>query len=172
MLVERTVHLKLCDDAEYSEFSSRQVGEYAMQLARAGEVSADESISVARSRLTELTADRLRSSGHEFLTARSAEDDARIGWLWLSPPPDFLGPGHERTHWLSQLTVEEMHRRAGWGRAILKELEPHVRRRGYNAIWLRVFDWNTPARRLYEAQGYCLERKFDLDAHLGKRITS
>jgi ribosomal protein S18 acetylase RimI-like enzyme len=170
-MVAKTVQLAACDDDEYREFSSRQIVEYARQLARAGEVSGEESLATARQRLAELTADRLRSHGHEFFTARAAQDDTRVGWVWLSPPPSFLGAGHERTCWLSQLTVEESQRRRGWGRAILNELERHARNRGHHAIWLRVFDWNVAAQSVYLAQGYGLAQKFETDAHFCKRLT-
>ncbi len=144
-----TVQLTACDDDEYREFSALQLVEYASQIARAGEVSAAESLATARERLVELTTDQLRSRGHDFLVARSTKDDLRVGWVWLSPPPSFLGPEHERTGWLSQLTVEASQRGRGWGRAILTALDQHAQKRGYRAIMLRVFDWNVGARHLY-----------------------
>lgn len=168
----RIVRLSACDDREYVDFASRQVIEYANQLTRAGEATSERSFNTAQELLQDLTLDRLRSVGHDFLVARSAEDAAHVGWVWLSPAPPFLGPGHERTRWLSQLTVEELQRRQGWGRAILDAVEQHELTRGFNAIWLRVFDWNLAARRLYQSQGYQLGCKFSVDAHLYKQLTT
>lgn len=167
----KVVHLVACSDSEYADFARQQVAEYATQLARAGEVPAEAGLSVARERLQDLSGDRLRPLGHEFFVARSAHGSSLVGWVWLSPPPAFLGPAHERTCWLSQLTVEEARRGQGWGRAILTAIEQYERSRGSRAIWLRVFDWNTAARRLYRSQGYELVRKFDVDAHLCKALT-
>lgn len=166
------MQLTACDDSEYREFSSLQLVEYANQLARAGEVSAEDSLAVARERLGDLTDDRLRSGGHEFLVARSSQDDVRVGWVWLSPAPSFLGAGHERTCWLTQLTVEEAERGRGWGRAILDALDRHACHRGHTEIWLRVFDWNVVAQRLYRSHGYDFARKFAVDAHFRKRLTA
>jgi len=146
-----------------------QILEYARQLTLAGEVSPEAGIGVAAERLEDLLADRLRGLGHTFLVARSERDGTRVGWAWMSPAP-FLGPGHERTRWLSQLTVEEACRRQGWGRAILTALERFEMDRGAREIWLRVFDWNVAARRLYESHGYELANQFATDAHLRKRI--
>src|SRR5207247_11121538 len=101
-----------------------------------------------RERLSDLTADRLRPKGHTFFVAESALDGSRIGWTWISPPPLFLGPGHERIYWLSQLTVLESHRRIGWARTILDAIEHHLCALGADERWLRVFNWNVPARRL------------------------
>gem|GEM_PF-2014837 len=166
----RIVHLAPCDDSEYADFASRQVVEYASQLARAGEVPSERSFAVAQERLEGLCADRLRSLGHEFFAARSVPGAARVGWVWLSPPPPFLGPGHERTRWLSQLTVEELQRGQGWGHAILDAVEQYELTRGSQAIWLRVFDWNTIARRLYQSHGYELARQFTVEAHFCKPL--
>ena len=164
------VSLTACNDGEYREFCARQIVEYADQLARAGEVAAQLSLAAAQERLRDLSADRLRSLGHEFLVARSVQDAAVVGWAWLSPGQPFLGPGHERSCWLSQLTVDEAHRRRGWGTAIMDAVGRHATNLGFAAIWLRVFDWNVAAQRLYQSRGYELARKFPTDAHLFKRL--
>src|SRR5262245_48493666 len=107
----RIVHLAECDDGEYADFASRQVVEYASQLARAGEVPSERSFSV-------------RSSN--VVRAR--------------------------------------------GRAILDAVEQYELTRGSQAIWLRVFDWNTVARRLYQSHGYDLARHVTVDAHFCKPL--
>ena len=170
MTAARVARLSPCEDSEYAEFVPLQVLEYARQLVDAGEGAADVSVAIARDRLQDLIADRLRGTGHLFLVARSEHETARIGWVWLSPAPDFLGPGHESTRWLSQLTVEQSYRGQGWGRAILAALEDLEVARGCNELWLRVFAWNLPARRLYESHGYELANQFTSDVHLRKRL--
>lgn len=170
MRSEKFATLSPCDNREYAEFVSLQVTEYARQLALAGEVSPEQSVVAARDRLRDLRADRLRDSGHTIFVARSKHDLVRVGWVWLSPAPDFLGADHSRIRWLSQLTVEESSRGQGWGHAILTALEDLEVARGSEEIWLRVFDWNLAARRLYESHGYELAKQFATDAHLRKRL--
>jgi len=131
-----------CTEIDYAEFATLQLVEYARQLVNAGEVVPADGLVTARERLSDLTADRLRPTGHTFFVAESALDGSRIGWTWISPPPLFLGPGHERIYWLSQLTVLESHRRIGWGRAILDAIEHHLCALGAEELWLRVFNWN------------------------------
>lgn len=164
------VHLIALTEAEYAEFAEEQVLEYANQLVRAGEVDGEHGVATARARLADLLADRLRASAHEFLAAVAAQDGARVGWIWLSPAPEFLGPGHDGARWLSQITVGERHRGRGWGRAILLELERRLVALGVEQLWLRVFDWNVVARRLYESLGFELATQFPTDAHLRKYL--
>jgi ribosomal protein S18 acetylase RimI-like enzyme len=167
----QAVQLIQVTDAEYAELASQQIVEYARQLERAGEVSVGDSLAVSQARLVDLSADRLRAAGHVFFVARSARDASRVGWVWLSPAPGFLGPGHDGSRWLSQITVDEPLRGYGWGRAILVAAERHLAAVGVEQLWLRVFEWNTAARALYDSLGYELVRQFPLDAHLRKQLS-
>jgi ribosomal protein S18 acetylase RimI-like enzyme len=164
------MHLTPVDDAEYAAFAKRQVIDYADQLVRAGDVAASDSQALARERLSALLADELRGAGHLFFVGRSAILKPRIGWVWVSPAPAFLGPNQARSRWLSQLTVEDAVRGHGWGRSLLLATENHLAQMGVEHLWLRVFDWNTDARALYNSQGYELVQRFTNDAHMRKRI--
>jgi len=156
------VSLHPLTDEEYADFVERQVDEYARQNVNAGEWSPDDALARARDALVDLRADRLRGTGHVFLKG-VAEDGMRLGWLWIAPAPDFLGPGRERTRWLSQITVEERLRGQGVGWALLAALHDRLSAERVDELWLRVFDWNTAARRLYGALGYELVRHFATD---------
>ncbi|HEY4105978.1 MAG TPA: GNAT family N-acetyltransferase, partial [Polyangiaceae bacterium] len=130
-----------------------------------------ESLVSARVRLAALLADELRSAGHWFFSARSAIVKPRIGWVWLSPAPAFLGANRPRSRWLSQLTIEDTIRGRGWNRALLNATERYLTGIGVEQLWLRVYDWNVAARSLYEAQGYELIERFANDSHLRKVLS-
>lgn len=147
------------------------MSEYANQLVQAGEVTSENGLVSARERLEDLLADRLRTKGHEFHRAASPPTGVTVGWLWISPAPEFMGAGHATTRWLSQITVNQVFRGLGWGRAILLEAERSLASQGVEQIWLRVFNWNTIARRLYESLAYELVTQFPADAHFRKRLT-
>lgn len=166
----RVVCLQALNDAEYAEFTASQIVEYADQLTRAGEVARESSLMIARALLDDLVSDRLREQGHEFFAGTSIEGAIRVGWIWISPAPSFLGAGHAATRWLSQLTVDAGLRGRGFGRALLVELERHLAARGVEQLWLRVFDWNVAARRLYASLGFEVVSQFPVDAHLRKYL--
>ncbi len=165
------MHLTPVSDTEYAEFAQRQVAEHALTLVRAGEVPEKEGEAAARHVLAALLADELRGQGHSFYVARSRLVRPRIGWVWLSPAPAFLGAHHDRYRWLSQLTIDERVRGRGWNRALLTATERHLSSLGVEQLWLRVFDWNTSARALYDSQGYELVERFAVDAHMRKRLS-
>ncbi|HEU5315511.1 MAG TPA: GNAT family N-acetyltransferase [Chloroflexota bacterium] len=156
-------------DAEYADFAERQVVEYARQLVNAGEWTPDEAPARSREAERDLLEDALRAHGHVFL---KGSDPSRrlIGWLWIAPAPSFLGDNRDRIRWLSQITVDEPLRGQGYGRALLEALHTHLAAQGIRELWLRVFNWNTPARRLYASAGYELVRQFPTDAHMRKRL--
>jgi ribosomal protein S18 acetylase RimI-like enzyme len=72
--------------------------------------------------------------------------------------------------WLAQITVDEALRGRGYGRALLDALHTFLVERGVRELYLRVYDWNTAARRLYARCGHEVVRQFATDAHLRKRL--
>jgi ribosomal protein S18 acetylase RimI-like enzyme len=58
-----------------------------------------------------------------------------------------------RVRWLKQITVQEALRGRSYGRALLAALHERLAAEGIEALYLRVYDWNTAARRLYARCG-------------------
>ena len=101
--------------------------------------------------------------------------DVLIGWLWVSPAPALLeryGVRHlARVRWLSQITVREELRGRGYGQALLEARHERLAAEDVEALYLRVYDWNTAAPRVYTRCAYELVRQFVTDAHLRKDLT-
>jgi ribosomal protein S18 acetylase RimI-like enzyme len=76
-----------------------------------------------------------------------------------------------RVSWLAQITVDEPCRGRGYGRAMLEALHDKLAEEGVAELFLRVYDWNEPARRLYTRCGYEVVAQFPADAHMRKRLT-
>lgn len=55
------------------------------------------------------------------------------------------------------LAVADEARGAGVGRALLRAVQDEARRQGARRITLRVLGHNTPARKLYESEGFVVE---------------
>ena len=162
-------------DAEYGDFAERQVAESARQRVQAGEWMVTDAHQRTRAELADLLADRLRSQGHTFLKGAPAADEALVGWVWVSPGPALLErygvEDPSRARWLSQITVRDELRGQGYGQALLAALHEHLAAEGIEALYLRVYDWNVPARRLYTHCGYEVVRQFATDAHMRKHLT-
>jgi GNAT superfamily N-acetyltransferase len=156
-------------DGEYAAFTRQQVAENARQHLQAGEWTMQEALTRSREELTDLLTDALRAAGHVFLKGTDAHGTP-IGWLWVAPAPEFLGENRERKRWLSQITVEESLRGRGYGGALLVALHGWLAAQGVEELWLRVYDWNEAARRLYARAGYDVMRQFSTDAHLRRSL--
>jgi GNAT superfamily N-acetyltransferase len=161
-------------DAEYADFAEGHVAEAARQRVEAGERTPAEAPERARLEQADLLADRLRSQGHTFLKGCTA-DGGVVGWLWISPAPAFLERygvrDPARARWINQITVRDDLRGRGYGQALLAAIHANLAVQGAEAVYLRVYDWNTAARRLYARCGYEVVRQFATDAHLRKRLT-
>jgi ribosomal protein S18 acetylase RimI-like enzyme len=85
-----------------------------------------------------------------------AEVDGRIvGFIRLGLATELVSNAHVRM--IRGLAVAEEARGLGAGRALLRAAVEEARRQGARRITLRVLGHNTPARRLYESEGFVVE---------------
>ncbi|MFD7299181.1 GNAT family N-acetyltransferase [Streptomyces sp. NPDC059897] len=85
-----------------------------------------------------------------------AELDGRaVGYVRLGLPTPLESTAHVRQ--ILGLTVAEAARRRGVGQALVRGAIELARRQGARRITLRVLGHNTPARKLYEAEGFVVE---------------
>ncbi|WP_405917316.1 GNAT family N-acetyltransferase [Streptomyces sp. NBC_00728] len=78
-----------------------------------------------------------------------------VGYIRLGFPTPLACNAHVRQ--ILGLAVAEEARGAGVGRALLRAVREEARRQGARRITLRVLGHNTPARRLYESEGFVVE---------------
>ena len=85
-----------------------------------------------------------------------AELDRRIvGYIRLGFPSELACNAHVRQ--IRGLAVADEARGKGVGRALVRAAVEEARRRGARRLTLRVLGYNTPARKLYEAEGFVVE---------------
>ncbi|MET8474938.1 GNAT family N-acetyltransferase [Streptomyces sp. NPDC006422] len=85
-----------------------------------------------------------------------AELDGRlVGYVRLGLPTPLESNAHVRQ--IMGLAVSDEARGRGVGRALVRAAVELARRQGARRITLRVLGHNTPARRLYEAEGFVVE---------------
>ncbi|MFF3905163.1 GNAT family N-acetyltransferase [Streptomyces sp. NPDC001848] len=82
-------------------------------------------------------------------------DGTLVGYIRLGFPTSLACNSHVRQ--IQGLAVAEEARGAGVGRALLRAAQDEARRRGARRITLRVLGHNTPARALYESEGFMVE---------------
>ncbi|MFJ8790424.1 GNAT family N-acetyltransferase [Streptomyces sp. NPDC102462] len=82
-------------------------------------------------------------------------DGVLVGYIRLALPTSLACNAHVRQ--IQGLAVADAARGAGVGRALLRAVQDEARRRGARRITLRVLGHNTPARRLYESEGFAVE---------------
>ncbi|KOG85364.1 acetyltransferase [Streptomyces varsoviensis] len=85
-----------------------------------------------------------------------AELDGRVaGYLRLVPATPLPSNAHVRQ--IQGLAVDETARGRGVARALLRASADEARRQAAVRLTLRVLGHNTPARRLYESEGFAVE---------------
>ncbi|CCK30619.1 ribosomal-protein-alanine acetyltransferase [Streptomyces davaonensis JCM 4913] len=85
-----------------------------------------------------------------------AELDRRlVGYIRLAFPTPLASNTHVRQ--IQGLAVSDAARGHGVGRALIRAAAEEARRRGARRLTLRVLGHNTPARKLYESEGFVVE---------------
>jgi ribosomal protein S18 acetylase RimI-like enzyme len=95
-----------------------------------------------------------RFGPRDHLVAESG-DGRIVGYLRLGFPTSLAVNAHVRQ--IQGFVVAEEARGAGVGRALLRAAAEEARRQGARRLTLRVLGHNTPARRLYESEGFVVE---------------
>ncbi|MFD5631957.1 MULTISPECIES: GNAT family N-acetyltransferase [unclassified Streptomyces] len=78
-----------------------------------------------------------------------------VGYIRLGFPTPLPCNSHVRQ--IQGLVVSEEARGAGVARALLRAVLDEARRQGARRLTLRVLGHNTPARKLYESEGFVVE---------------
>ncbi|WP_326583350.1 GNAT family N-acetyltransferase [Streptomyces sp. NBC_00481] len=78
-----------------------------------------------------------------------------VGYVRLARPSALACHTHVRQ--IQGLAVSDRARGAGVARALLRAARDEARRRGARRLTLRVLGHNTPARKLYESEGFVVE---------------
>ncbi|MFE1801117.1 MULTISPECIES: GNAT family N-acetyltransferase [unclassified Streptomyces] len=78
-----------------------------------------------------------------------------VGYVRLGFPTPLASNAHVRQ--IQGLAVADAVRGNGVGRSLIRAAVEEARRQGARRITLRVLGHNTPARRLYESEGFAVE---------------
>ncbi|MFE9018362.1 GNAT family N-acetyltransferase [Streptomyces sp. NPDC007808] len=97
-----------------------------------------------------------------------AELDRRVvGYIRLAFPTPLASNAHVRQ--IQGLAVADEARGRGVARALIRAAVEEARRRGARRLTLRVLGHNTPARKLYESEGFVVEGVLPEEFFLGGR---
>jgi len=135
---------------EFDQWRDDVVRAFADEQVAAGNWSPAEAMELAAKANDALLPDGFATAGMLYLRAILA-DGTYIGVVWL-------GLTHPRgtpdCAFIYDIEIDEGHRGAGYGRALLGAAEDAVRSRGVGAVELNVFGDNARAIGLYQTSGY------------------
>jgi len=164
-----TIRLIPVSPAEYGDFVTDQIREFAEQKVRAGHWRTEEARELSRHAVESFLPHGGPSEGHRVYRAVDTSDRG-VGWIWVGPPP--VRPLNLPTRWwLYQITVDAPLRGKGYGRAMLAATEELVSREGGRELYLNVFRWNSVARALYDSAGYAVVHDSETETGMRKPLS-
>ena len=143
------IRLEPMDDETYQAWLMLTIREYAQEKVEAGNWLASEAQERSERSFETLLPEGRATPGHE-LRSMVNESGERVGYAWFVPEDRSFG----RVAYIYDIAVDPAHRRKGYARAALAEIEAFARDNSCVGVELHVFGSNTGARQLYRESGY------------------
>ncbi len=144
------VRLEPMTEAEFAAFEEHDILEYAEAEVRSGFWSEADALQKAREAHRRLLPDGLATKDQYLYTIRETRHNAAVGLLWMMVQTESAQP----SGFIYDIEIDPAHRRKGYAREAMRELEALTRKMGLHQLGLHVFAYNTGARALYESLGY------------------
>ena len=141
--------LEPMDEAGYTAWRGAIEKAYGQDKVRAGNWPPQDADRLSREAFDELLPQGLGTPGHE-LRSMVADADERVGIAWFTIQD--REPG--RVTFIYDLEVDETHRRRGYARLALAEIDRYAADNGCVGVMLHVFGDNAGARELYRSAGF------------------
>jgi ribosomal protein S18 acetylase RimI-like enzyme len=140
--------LEPMDEATYLAWRAASQRDYADEKVKAGNWRAEDAERLSREAFEALLPDGRETAGHEIRAM--VNDGVKVGHAWWTI--EDRDPG--RVAFIYDIAVDPDHRRRGYARLALAEIEAWAREHGCAGVMLHVFGDNTPARELYRSVGF------------------
>ena len=134
----------------FEAFLPGAIESYARQNVSAGRWPADAAIELSRAEHARILPAGLATPDMHLYEIRDPAEGATVGTLWFAVQRVAGAP----VGFVFNIEVAAAHRRAGFARRALVEIEAVARDLGVAAIGLNVFAFNAGARSLYDGLGY------------------
>jgi ribosomal protein S18 acetylase RimI-like enzyme len=141
--------LEPMDDATYRAWRAASQRSYASEKVKAGNWKAEDADRLSQEAFDSLLPNGFDTPNQEMRAMRSEAGD-NVGHAWFTI--EDREPG--RVVFIYDIEVYEAHRRRGYARAALAEIEAFAREQDCAGVMLHVFGYNTPARELYRSVGF------------------
>jgi ribosomal protein S18 acetylase RimI-like enzyme len=141
--------LELMDEPTFVAWRGATKREYAAEKVKAGNYPEAGAEDLAEAEFAKLLPNGRETPGHEI---RSMVNEAgeKVGYAWFTVEDRDVG----RVVFIYDLAVDPAHRRQGYARLALAEIDGYAHDHGCIGVMLHVFGDNEAARQLYRSAGY------------------
>jgi len=141
--------LERMDEPTYRAWRAASQRDYADEKVKAGNWRSEEAAALSQDAFDKLLPNGLDTPGHEIRAMRNDAGEY-VGHAWFTIEDRETG----RVVFIYDIAVDPVHRRRGYARLALREIEAYAREQGCAGVQLHVFGYNTAARELYRSEGF------------------
>ena len=141
--------LEPMDQATYEAWRADSQRNYASEKVKAGNWKQEEAEALSREAFDKLLPEGRQTAAHEIRAMVNGAGE-QVGHAWFTIEDREQG----RVAFIYDIEVDEAHRRRGYARLALAEIDEYAREHGCIGVMLHVFGYNEAARQLYRSAGY------------------
>ena len=141
--------LEPMDEATYLAWREATKREYAAEKVKAGNYPESGADALAEAEFARLLTNGRETPGQEIRSMVN-DDGEKVGYAWFTIEDRDVG----RVVFIYDIAVDPAHRRRGYARLALAEIDAYARDHGCLGVMLHVFGDNAGARELYRSAGY------------------
>ncbi|MBJ7555483.1 GNAT family N-acetyltransferase [Marinomonas spartinae] len=134
----------------FAPYIEELIVQYAKENVEAGRWQRSGSLSRARRDIERLLPCGIDTENHHFFEMKVPEVNETVGMVWLS----LENSATTSTVFIYDLEVKAEHRRKGYAKLALREIEDFAATHNIVNIGLHVFSNNAAAQKLYNEMGY------------------
>ncbi len=149
--MEPLIHLRPLTESEWEPLQRECIAHYAEEQVQVGRWSTEEALGQASKEYEGLLPDGIHTDRHHIREIIERASGEMVGFIWYQEREK----AGKRCVFLCDLFIFRVHRRRGFGAAVMAILEDLARdEHGAERIELHVFGHNRPARSLYVSAGF------------------
>ena len=141
--------LEPMDEATFVPWRAATTRSYAAEKVRAGNYPEADAEALAEGEFVKLLPNGRETPGQEVRSMVN-DDGEKVGYAWFTIENRDVG----RVVYIYDIEVDPNHRRRGYARLALAEIDAYARDNGCLGVMLHVFGDNEAARQLYRSAGY------------------
>jgi ribosomal protein S18 acetylase RimI-like enzyme len=142
------IHLNPLTEQEFQDYLAFMISDHAREITKNFNLTLQAALEESEMMMSDLWKDGLLTEGQYLYNIQDSKTYEKVGILWYGLIPEI------NQAYVYHIFIDDLHRRKGYGKKTLENLQSMLKQTGIDSIGLSVFGKNEAAYQLYKKLGY------------------